>query len=112
VLAIEGVPLKKLLKATTKAIDCLPNPIERTGVGRPRFDYRSRIVALIIKAWLRKNYRDTEVYLNDNKPALKEFDLKVPDHNTIWRTMTYLPESYLKELNRNVTCFLKNENDA
>ena len=111
-LAIEGVPLKKLLKATTKAIDSLPNPIERTGVGRPRFDYRSRITALIIKAWLKKDYRDAEVYLNDNKQTLREFNLKVPDHNTIWRTMTYLPESYLKELNQQVTTFLKKENDA
>jgi hypothetical protein len=112
VSTIEGVSLKKLLKTTTKAIDSLPNPIERTGVGRPRFDYRSRITALIIKAWLRKNYRDTEVYLSDNKQTFKEFNLKVPDHNTIWRTMTYLPESYLKELNQNIALFLKNENDA
>ena len=110
--AIEGVTFKALLQATCKAIDGLPNPIQRSGAGRPRFDYRSRIAALIIKAWLQKPYRDTEIYLNDNKQTLSEFNLKVPDHNTIWRTMTYLPESYLKELNQQVTTLLKKGNDA
>jgi hypothetical protein len=109
VFAIEGVPFKTLLHVTCKAMDCLPNPIERKGAGRPRFDYRSRIAALIIKAWLKKPYRDAEVYLNDNKQILKEFNLKVPDHNTIWRTMTYLPETYLKELNQQITRLLKKE---
>ncbi len=110
--AIEGVPLKTLLQAICKAIDSLPNPLERKGAGRPRFDYRSRITALIIKAWLKKPYRDTEVYLNDNKQVLKEFNLKVPDHNTIWRTMTYLPEPYLKELNQHIAGLLKKEKNA
>ena len=110
--AIEGVPLKVLLLATCKAIDNLPDPLKRSGAGRPRFDYRSRIVALIIKAWLKKGYRDTEVYLNDNKQTLKEFNLKVPDHNTIWRTMIYLPESYLKELNQHIATLLKKEKSA
>jgi len=112
VFAIEGVPFKTLLQTTCKAIDNLPNPLQRAGAGRPRFDYRSRIAALIIRAWIKKGYRDTEVYLNDNKQALKEFNLKVPDHNTIWRTMAYLPESYLKELNQQIATLLKKENDA
>jgi hypothetical protein len=112
VFAIEGVPLKALLKATCKTIDSLPNPLQRKGAGRPRFDYRSRIVALIIKAWLKKPYRDTESYLNDNKSTLKEFNLKIPDHNTIWRTMAYLPEPYLKELNQQINGLLKKENES
>jgi hypothetical protein len=53
VFLIEGVPLKKLLEATSKTIDSLLNPLEPTGTGRPRFDYRSRIVALVVKAWLK-----------------------------------------------------------
>ena len=109
---IEGVPFKKLLEATSKAIDSLPNPLERKGAGRPRFDSKSRITALIVKAWLKKGYRDTEVYLSDNRQALKGFNLKVPDHNTIWRTLTLLPESYLKELNQKVASFLKKEKNA
>ncbi len=48
-----------------------------------------------------------EVYLHDNRGALAGFDLKVPDHNTIWRTMTLLPEAYLRELNREVGRLLK-----
>lgn len=109
---IEGVPLKALLKAACRAIDSLPNPLERAGAGRPRFDYRSRIAALLVKAWLKRGYRDTEVYLDDNKETLAQFHLKVPDHNTIWRTMTFLPEDYLKRLNHEVAVTLKKGNDV
>jgi hypothetical protein len=45
--------------------------------------------------------------MEDNKQTLAEFSLTVPDHNTIWRTMTFLSESYLKELNQQVTLNLK-----
>jgi hypothetical protein len=112
VFLIEGVPLKALLEAACRAIDSFPNPLERKGAGRPRFDYRSRIAALLVKAWLKRGYRDTEVYLDDNKENLAEFRLKVPDHNTIWRTMTFLPEPYLKELNQQVVQFLKKEKNT
>jgi hypothetical protein len=86
--------------------------LERSGAGRPRFDYRSRIVALIVKAWMKRGYRDTETYLRDNEETLAQLRLRVPDHNTIWRTMTFLPEAYLKELNRQVGLMLKRGNDA
>jgi len=112
VLFVEGVPLKALLEAACKAIDGLPNPLERNGAGRPRFDYRSRITALLVKAWLNRGYRDTEVYLNDNKETLAMFGLKVPDHNTIWRTITFLSEAYLKELNQQVGLMLKKGNTS
>jgi len=112
VLPIEGVSLKAFLEAATRAIDDLPNPLKRTGAGRPRFDYRSRITALLVKTWLNKGYRDTEVYLNDNTETLATFSLQVPDHNTIWRTITFLSESYLKELNQKVAVNLKKGNDA
>jgi hypothetical protein len=110
VMLVEGVSLKAFLEAATIAIADLPNPLERSGAGRPRFDYRSRIAALLVKAWLNKGYRDTEAYLNDNKETLARFNLQVPDHNTIWRTMTFLPESYLKELNQKVAVNLKKGN--
>jgi hypothetical protein len=56
-----------------------------------------------VKEWLNKSYRDVEVYMEDNKQTLAEFSLTVPDHNTTWRTMTFLSEPYLKELNQQVT---------
>jgi hypothetical protein len=109
---VEGVSLKAFLKAACRAIDGFPDPLERGGVGRPRFDSRSRIVAVLVKGWLNRSYRDTEVYLHDNSQALAEFGLRKPDHNTIWRTLTFLPEAYLKELNRQVGLTLKRGNDA
>ena len=63
-----------------------------------------------MKAWIGRSYRDTEAYLYDNKEALAKFKLLVPDHNVIWRTMVLLPESYLKELNREVGVSLKKGN--
>lgn len=107
---IEGVSLKEFLEAACGAIDSLPNVLERNGAGRPRFDSRSRIAALLVKAWLGRSYRDVEVYLHDNRETLARFNLKVPDHNTIWRTMTLLLEAYLKELNREVSRLLKGGN--
>lgn len=109
---IEGVSLKEFLEAACRAIDGVPDALERNGVGRPRFDSRSRIVAVLVKAWLRRSYRDVEVYLHDNRETLVLFSLEVPDHNTIWRTMTLLSEEYLKELNREVGQLLKKGNDG
>jgi len=91
-------------------MDRLPDVLHRSGAGRPRFDSKSRIAAVLVKAWLNRSYRDVEVYLHDNKETLAGFGLKVPDHNTIWRTMTFLPEPYLKELNHEIGRILKKGN--
>lgn len=107
---IEGVTLTAFLDNACEAIDKLPDVLERKGVGRPRFDSRSRIIAVLVKAWLGRSYRDTEAYLYDNKETLSKFHLLVPDHNVIWRTMTLLPEAYLKDLNRQVGLSLKKGN--
>lgn len=102
--------MNAFLKNACEAIDRLPNVLERNGVGRPRFDSRSRIIAVLVKAWIGRSYRDTEAYMHDNKEALTKFGLLVPDHNVIWRTMTLLPESYLKDLNCQVGLSLKKGN--
>ena len=109
---IEGVTLASFLENACEAIDKLPDVLKRGGVGRPRFDSRSRIVAVLIKAWLGRSYRDTEAYLYDNRETLVRFHLLVPDHNVIWRTMTLLPETYLKDLNHQVGQSLKKGNPA
>jgi hypothetical protein len=107
---VEGVTLIAFLEKACSAIDRLPDVLERKGVGRPRFDSKSRIIAVLVKAWIGRSYRDTEAYLYDNKETLARFKLKVPDHNVIWRTMTLLPETYLQELNHQVGGSLKKGN--
>ena len=107
---VEGVTLTAFLENACSAIDRLPDVLERKGVSRPRFDSKSRIVAVLVKAWIGRSYRDTETYLYDNKETLAKFHLLVPDHNVIWRTMTLLPESYLKDLNHQVGVSLKKGN--
>jgi len=111
VSTVEGVSLKAFLEAACRALDGLPNVLERKGAGRPRFDPRSRVAAVLVKAWLGRSYRDVEVYLHDNGEALARFGLRVPDHNTIWRTLTLLPEAHLKELNGEVGRLLKKGRD-
>ena len=37
--------------------------------------------------------------MDNNKETLAQFHLKVPDHNTIWRAMKFVPEDYLRRLN-------------
>jgi hypothetical protein len=69
VSVIEGVTLNAFLKNACEAVDRLPNVLERKGVGRPRFDSRSRTIAVLVKAWIDRSYRDTEAYLYDNKEA-------------------------------------------
>ena len=112
VLSVEGASLKTFLEAACKTIGNAPNILKRETPGRPRYHAKSRLIALLIKAWLNKSYRDVEVYLEDNKQTLAEFDLTVPDHNTIWRTMTFLPETYLKQLNQQITLNLKKGNTS
>jgi len=107
VLFVEGVSLTVFLEAACRAIESLPDVLERKRAGRPCFDSRSRIVAVLVKAWLDRSYRDVEVYLHDNRETLARFNLKVHDHNTLWRTVTFLPEKYLKDLNREVDWLLK-----
>jgi len=105
-----GVTLAAFLENACKTIDRLPDVLERKAVGRPRFHLKSRIAAVLVKAWIGRSYRDTETYLYDNRETLAEFNLLVPDHNVIWRTMTLLPESYLKDLNQQVGLSLKKGN--
>ena|SRR3989337_1097793 len=110
VFVVEGVSLAAFLEVACRAIDSFPDALERKGAGRPRYNSKSRIVAVLVKAWLGRSYRDVEVYLDDNRETLARFGLTVPDHNTIWRTMTFLPETYLKELNQKVGQLLKKGN--
>jgi len=70
-------------EASCGAIDKLPDVLERKGAGKPKFDSRSRIVAVLVKAWLGKSYQDVEAYLYDNKETLATFNLVVPDYNTL-----------------------------
>ena len=75
--------LAAFLEAACGAIDGLPDALEWKGASRPRYNSKSRIVAVLVKAWLGRSYRDAEVYLNNNKETLARFGLTVPDHNTI-----------------------------
>ena len=106
---VEGVTLAAFLENACEAVDKLPDVLERKGVGRPRFDSKSRIIALLVKAWIGRGYRDTEVYLYDNKETRAKFNLK-SQTITSFGERCVLPETYLKDLNRQIGMSLKKGN--
>jgi len=88
-------------------VDAVPPPWEKKPTGRPPVDFKTRILAVIIKTWHRQGYRDAEVYIDENWETCAEHGMKqIPDHVTIWRTLRKLPETYLKRLNNWINRFL------
>jgi len=49
---------------------------------------------------------------NPHTPGLECGMVEMPDHNTIWRTMTKLREPYLKQLNHEVNRLFKKRRNA
>jgi len=65
-------------------------------------------MALLVKERYGFTYRETEIYLNENRGTAMECGMvAIPDHNTIWRTMKRLKEPYLKQLNQEVNTLFK-----
>ena len=78
--------------------------------GRPPFNSMSRIMALLVKERYGFTYRQTEIYLKENQQTCQECGVaEIPDHNTIWRTITKLDEPYLKRLNQETNRLFKKE---
>jgi len=85
----------------------------RRHAGRPPFDLTSRVMALLVKERYGFTYREAEIYLKENEQTCRGCGMKnMPDHNTIWRTMTKLREPYLKRLNHEVNQFFKKRRNA
>jgi len=75
--------------------------------GRPPVDFKTKVLAVIIKIWHRQGYREAEVYIDENwETCVRHGIIQIPDHVTIWRTLHSLPEIYLKQLNRQINRFL------
>ena len=110
---LEGVTLQEFLSTVGEVLIRAPPRWRRKHTGRPPFDPVSRVMALLVKERFGFTYRETEIYLNENKQTCLENGMKeIPDHNTIWRTMRRLKEGYLKELNREVNMRFKKRRDA
>lgn len=104
----EGITLQEFLSTVGEVLIRAPPRWRRKHRGRPPFDPISRIMALLVKERYGFTYREAEIYLNENRQTCLENGMKqIPDHNTIWRTMRRLKESYLKELNREVNLLFK-----
>ena len=65
---------------------------------------------MLVKERYGFTYRQTEICLKENEQVCRECGMtEMPDHNTIWRTMTKLDQPYLKRLNREVNHLFKKE---
>lgn len=65
-------------------------------------------MALLVKERYGFTYREAEIYLKENEQTCLECGMnEMPDHNTIWRTMSKLHEPYLKRLNREINRLFK-----
>ena len=105
--------LREFLSLTREVLLKTGKPWNKKRRGRPQFDPSTRIMALLVKEKYGFTYRETEIYLNENKKTAMECGMtNIPDHNTIWRTMKKLKEPYLKQLNQEInTLFKKQRNE-
>ena len=110
---MEGITLREFLSLTREVLSKAGKPWNRKRRGRPQFDASTRIIALLVKEKYGFTYRETEIYLNENKKTAMECGMtSIPDHNTIWRTMKKLKEPYLKQLNQEINTLFKKQRDA
>ena len=88
-------------------MDAVPPLWLKKPTGRPPVDFKTKILAVMIKTWHKQGYREAEVYIDENwETCAKHGIVQVPDHVTIWRTLRSLPETYLKRLNKKINRFL------
>jgi len=103
-----GITLREFLSLTREVLSKTGKPWSKKRRGRPQFDASTRIMALLVKEKYGFTYRETEIYLNENKKtAMESGMISIPDHNTIWRTMKKLKQNYLKRLNREINRLFK-----
>jgi hypothetical protein len=113
VLIFEGITLQDFLLTVGEVLSEAPPRWRRRHAGRPPFDPTSRVMALLVKERYGFTYREAEIYLKENEQTCRGCGMKnLPDHNTIWRTMTKLREPYLKQLNHEVNQFFKKRRNA
>ena len=113
VFIFEGITFQEFLLTVGEVLSRAPPRWRRKHTGRPPFDSASRVMALLIKERYGFTYREAEIYLNENRQTCLENGMKeIPDHNTIWRTMTKLHEPYLKRLNHEVNRLFKKRRNA
>ena len=110
---MEAITLRAFLSLTREVLSETGRPWKKKRRGRPEFDASTRIMALLVKEKYGFTYRQTEIYLKENKQTCLECGMTdLPDHNTIWRTMTKLHKPYLKRLNHEVNQLFKKLRDA
>ena len=110
---MEGITLREFPSLTEEVLSKTGEPWKKKRRGRPQFDASTRIVALLVKEKYGFTYREAEIYLKENRQTCLECGMtELPDHNTIWRTMTKLHKSYLKRLNREVNQLFKKRRSA
>jgi len=85
------------------------NP-KNPGAGRPPvYPARPMVVLCLFKIYSNKSFRWIDGFLSENMSLCRElgFSKDCPSYETIRRTMSFLDESYLRNLNKRVLAELK-----
>ena len=93
--------LLAFLREAKTLVDGMDEPWRRHVMGRPPYDGRGLVLAVLLKQYMRMPYRDVESLLRSSPSLRREIGLdEVPDFKTIQRTLEKLSEAYVRELNR------------
>lgn len=93
--------LLAFLREAKALVDGMDEPWPRHVMGRPPYDGRGLVLAVLLKQYLRMPYRDAEAFLRASPGVRRGIGLdEVPDFKTIQRTLEKLSEAYVGELNR------------
>ncbi len=93
--------LLAFLREARALVDGMEEPWPRHVMGRPPYDGRGLVLAVLLKQYMRMPYRDVEAFLRSAPGVRRQVGLdEVPDFKTIQRSLEKLTDAYVRELNR------------
>jgi hypothetical protein len=100
-----------LLREGMHIVNETPEPWSVKQYGRRPYPSKAMVNICLLKVYFRMPYRDMESLIRSNQTFQEMLGLdRVPDHNTIQRTMEKIPMEYLENLNQKLTFSFKKRN--
>ena len=97
-----------LIREGMRIVNETPEPWGEKQYGRRPYPSKSMVSICLLKVYFRMPYRDMESLIRSNQTFQKILRLdRIPDHNTIQRTMEKIPMKYLEDLNQKLTFWFK-----
>ena len=97
-----------LIREGIKIVNEAQEPWTEKQYGRRPYPSKAMVNICLLKVYFGMPYRDIESLIRSNKTFQEMLGLKkIPDHNTIQRSMEKIPLDYLQNLNRKLTFTFK-----